>query len=78
MNILLLKEVFFNTFVPLAINFITTYIKSSSSNTDDKVLEVIKIGTEYLAEKNNNTVAKEISKELNKTTMIKTQKSRLG
>jgi hypothetical protein len=77
MNILLLKEVFFNTFVPLAINFITTYIKSSSSNTDDKVLEVIKIGTEYLAEKNNNTVAKEISKELNKTTMIKTQKSRL-
>jgi hypothetical protein len=78
MNILLLKEVFFNTFVPLAINFITTYIKSSSSNTDDKVLEVIKIGTEYLAEKNNNTVAKEISKELNKSTMIKTQKSRLG
>jgi hypothetical protein len=77
MNILLLKEVFFNTFLPLAINFITTYIKSSSSNTDDKVLEVIKIGTEYLAEKNNNTVAKEISKELNKTTMIKTQKSRL-
>jgi predicted transcriptional regulator len=60
----------------LAVTVVKKYISSSESKKDDAVLELVKEGTEYLANKTNNTVAKNLSESLNRSTMLKIQKSR--
>jgi len=45
----------------LGISLITKYIKSSSSSNDDKVLEVVKSGAKYLANKTNNDLSSELA-----------------
>ena len=43
--------------VPYAIDIIVKYVESSDSSKDDKVLDVVKIGAEYLARKSNNNLS---------------------
>jgi len=45
--------------IPYAIDIIVSYIKSTDSSKDDKVLEVVQLGAEYLANKDNNNVTKQ-------------------
>jgi len=45
------------TLLPYAIDLIVKYIQSSDSSKDDKVLEVVKIGADYLAHKDNNDLS---------------------
>lgn len=45
--------------VPLAVDAVTKYIGSSSTDKDDKVLKVVKEGAKYLVDKPNNTLEKE-------------------
>jgi len=42
--------------MPLITKLIEVYIKSTSSKSDDKVLEIVKQGAKYLANKDNNEV----------------------
>lgn len=77
MFLIILKQFIVNIFLPVAIQTVKTYIKSTDSKNDDKLLEVTKIGAKYLAEKTNNTVTVEISRELNSSSMVLVQKSRL-
>ncbi|ADR33998.1 hypothetical protein Sulku_1335 [Sulfuricurvum kujiense DSM 16994] len=43
-------------FVPLAVELIKAYVKTTDSSKDDKVLEVVQTGCAYLAPRGNNTV----------------------
>lgn len=43
-------------FVPLAVELLKLYIKTTDSSKDDKVLEVVQTGCVYLAPKGNNTI----------------------
>ncbi len=61
--------------IGLAINLIKSYISSTSSHKDDLILDLVKDGVDYLANKTNNTVTKEISKELNSKDMVFYQKA---
>lgn len=47
---------FISYLVPLAVELLKLYIKTSDSSKDDKVLEVVQTGCAYLAPKDNNTV----------------------
>lgn len=40
----------------LGINLVSSYIKSSDSKQDDKILDIVKDGASYLADKDNNDV----------------------
>lgn len=40
----------------LGINLVKSYIESSDSEQDDKVLEVLKDGAKYLSKKDNNDI----------------------
>lgn len=66
-----------NFLLPVAVKTVTKYIDSTESKNDDKVLELSKIGVEYLAKKGNNNVTKSIAKALKKTDMQQIQKSKL-
>lgn len=62
-----------NLIVPLAVELVKAYVNSSSSTKDDKVLEIVQTGAEYLSRKPNNTVSTEIIEPLKKCTMKKIQ-----
>jgi hypothetical protein len=53
----------------LGINLITKYIESSDSKQDDKILDVVKQGAEYLSAKDNNDVTVDVAKTIIKTVM---------
>lgn len=74
MNIFM--QLLVNIFVPVAVKTVENYVKTSDSKSDDKVLDVVKIGANYLAEKQTNNLTKTLAKELNKTDMLKVQKAR--
>jgi hypothetical protein len=50
--------------VNLAINLVQSYINSSSSKLDDKILDVVKDGAKYLSSKDNNDVTVELADSL--------------
>lgn len=45
----------------LGINLVKSYIESSDSKQDDKVLDVVKQGAKYLAQKDNNDVTVDLA-----------------
>ncbi|RXK01508.1 hypothetical protein CRV02_08340 [Arcobacter sp. CECT 8989] len=63
-----------NFVLPLAVDTVKKYIDSTESKKDDKVLEVVQSGAKYLANKGNNTITLDLSKELDKKEMVFTQK----
>jgi hypothetical protein len=62
-----------NIIIPLSVELIKAYVNSSSSTKDDKVLEIVQTGAEYLARKPNNNVSTEIIEPLKNCTMKKLQ-----
>lgn len=46
----------FSFLLPIAIDLIKGYIRSSDSKKDDLVLDIVKDGVCYLADKDNNSV----------------------
>ena len=58
-----------NIIIPVAVELLKKYIDSTSSTKDDKVLEVVQSGAEYLARKHNNTVSTQIAQPLKNCTM---------
>ncbi|MDY0327552.1 MAG: hypothetical protein RBR07_04810 [Arcobacteraceae bacterium] len=58
-----------NIIIPVAVELLKKYIDSTSSTKDDKVLEVVQSGAEYLAIKHNNTVSTQIAQPLKNCTM---------
>lgn len=67
----------YNFFLPFAITTVKEYVKSTSSKDDDLLLDITKQSADYLSKKSNNTVLKTTAKELNKSTIIKVQKSKV-
>lgn len=57
--------------LPLAIDIIKKYIESSDSESDDKVLEIVKDGAKYLVCKDNNKLTSFDVKGLVKTEIKK-------
>lgn len=51
-----MPTLFLNFLLPFAFDAIKAYIKNSDSDKDDKVLDLVQNGCEYLAKKDNNTV----------------------
>ena len=45
----------FGFLLPIAIDIIKSYINSTSTKSDDKVLDIVKVGAKYLA--NNDTTS---------------------
>lgn len=45
-----------NWLLPIAIELIKRYINSTSTKSDDKVLDVVQVGASYLANKSNNDI----------------------
>jgi len=45
----------------LGINLVKSYIESSDSKRDDKVLDLVKNGAKYLANKDNNDVTVKVA-----------------
>ena len=43
--------------IPVVINILKSYIKSTESKQDDKVLEIAQEASTYLSAKDNNTVS---------------------
>ncbi len=63
-----------NLVLPLAVDTVKKYIDSTESKKDDKVLEVVQTGAKYLANKGNNNITLDLSKELDKKEMVFIQK----
>ena len=55
----------FTYLFPLAVNIFELYIRNSSSKKDDAVLEVVKRGASYLANKDNNNLTDDYCSLLN-------------
>jgi len=53
----------------LGINLVKSYISSSDSKQDDKVLSVVKDGAKYLSAKDNNDITVDIANSVIKTVM---------
>ncbi|MGM0518192.1 MAG: hypothetical protein ACQERD_00955 [Campylobacterota bacterium] len=64
-----------NVVLPLAVETVKSYVKNSDSKKDDKVLDVVQTGANYLSKKDNNTVDKNTSNLLNKNSMVQIQRS---
>jgi hypothetical protein len=62
-----------NLIIPIAVELVKKYIDSTSSQKDDKVLEIVQTGAEYLSRKPNNTVSTQIIEPLKNCTMKKIQ-----
>ena len=62
--------------IKLGVSLVTSYIESSSSKKDDKVLELVQTGASYLAKKPNNTVDNSLSVQLNEKSMNQVQKAK--
>jgi len=54
-----------NLLLPIGLQIVESYIKSSSSKEDDKVLEVVKTASKYLAYKSSNTLNLDTASALN-------------
>ena len=65
-----------NFLIGILLDSVKSYVKNSSSSVDDKVLDLVKVGSVYLATKTNNTITNKVAKELNKTKMTFTQRSK--
>ncbi len=72
----ILKELIVSFVLPVAVDTVKSYVKSSDTKNDDKVLELTQIGAKYLAGSSTNTVTQTISDSLNNTKMNKVQKAR--
>lgn len=66
-----------NLVLPLAVEQVKKYIDSTESKKDDKVLEIVQKGAEYLSKKGNNNMSKSLSEEISDTVMLPLQKSKL-
>jgi len=55
----------------LGINLVKSYIESSESKEDDKVLDIVKDGAKYLSAKDNNDVTVNIADTIVKSVMKK-------
>lgn len=66
---ILLKELFINLVLPVAVDTVKSYVKNSKSNKDDLILDIAKDSSKYLAKRTNNNVTKKIADELNNSTM---------
>jgi len=51
----------------LGINLVKSYIESSDSKQDDKVLDIIKDGAKYLSSKDNNDMTVDLASNIVKT-----------
>ncbi len=56
--------------MPYILDILVDYIKSSSTQYDDKVLDVVKVGCGYLASQPNNDVSIEDAKKLDTKRMF--------
>lgn len=65
----LIQMVFINALLPFSIKMIKLYVFSTETKNDDKILEVSKLGVDYLAKSTNNTVTKALADVLNSTEM---------
>lgn len=59
--------------LPVAFEAVKMYISNSSSKKDDKVLEIVQSGAEYLAQKPNNTLSTTDATILKQAQMTKIQ-----
>lgn len=59
--------------LPLAVEAVKSYVKTSDSTKDDKVLEIVQTGAKYLAPKDNNSLDENTSNAIRKSTMKKLQ-----
>lgn len=59
--------------LPLAFEAVKLYISNSSSKKDDKVLELVQQGAQYLAQKPNNTLSETDASIVKHATMTKVQ-----
>ena len=50
--------------LPLAVDLIRSYIRSSDSSKDDKVLNVVQEGCRYLAPKDSNSLDDQTAKKI--------------
>lgn len=57
----------FTLLLPLAIDVVRMYIKSSDTTKDDQILNVVQDGCRYLAPKDSNDLSPELSKKIQKT-----------
>jgi hypothetical protein len=57
--------------LPYAFKAIEAYIKNSSSEKDDEILELTKKSCQYLGEKDNNTISMGTSELMQRHTMIR-------
>lgn len=62
--------------IQLGLYGLKLYAKNTDTKFDDKVLQIAKETVSYLAPKINNTITKEIAREIRVSEMIQTQKSR--
>ena len=66
---LLLKKLI----IPLSVEAVKKYVKSTDSTKDDKVLEIVKTGATYLANKPNNNLSTGIATAVNDSEMKRIQ-----
>jgi len=55
----------------LGINLVKSYVESSNSAQDDKVLDFVKYGAKYLANKDNNDVTVQVADSIISSVMNK-------
>jgi len=55
----------------LGINLVKSYVESSNSAQDDKVLDLVKDGAKYLANKDNNDVTVQVADSIISSVMNK-------
>lgn len=60
-----------NWLLPIAIEVIKSYINSTSTKSDDRVLDVVQVGASYLASKSNNDITNIESLNLKQKQIIK-------
>lgn len=72
---IILKTFFIDILLPVSVKVVKTYVESSDTKNDDKILEVSKIGVNYLATNINNSVTEKLASELNDTKMVTIQRS---
>jgi len=53
----------------LGINLVKSYVESSESKADDKVLDLVKDGATYMAKKDNNDLTVDIADTIVKSVM---------
>lgn len=71
-----MKYQFLSIMLSFLVPTIKTYVASTENKLDDKILEVLQLGSGYLASKTNNTVTNTVAEELNKASMTYTQMSK--